>query len=257
MLSIGEFSKLCMVTTKTLRHYDSIGLLRPLEQGEENGYRYYGVEQLNTMLRIMRLKDYGFSLEEIRDLLNSDEGTLSRAMSVKHRELKMNLEKEAMILARLRQDIDDVIEGVFMKNQLQISLVEVDPVNIASVRETIAIKDFNTLFGKLYALGLPCQGPPIAIYHCPDFNPEATDVELGFPTNATSENTRTLDGGLMVKGTHYGDYAYLHESYMELGKYVESNGYKVRSAPYEKYIHDSANTPKEQLITEIYFPVSK
>lgn len=39
MLSIGEFSKLCMVTTKTLRHYDLIGLLKPKELNNENGYK--------------------------------------------------------------------------------------------------------------------------------------------------------------------------------------------------------------------------
>lgn len=72
MLSIGEFSKLCMVTTKTLRHYDLIGLLKPKELNNENGYRYYSVGQLSTMLKIMRLKEYGFSLEEIKPLMDAE-----------------------------------------------------------------------------------------------------------------------------------------------------------------------------------------
>lgn len=66
MLSIGEFSKLCMVTTKTLRHYDSIGLLKPRELNNENGYRYYSVGQLGTMQKILRLKEYGFLLTRLR-----------------------------------------------------------------------------------------------------------------------------------------------------------------------------------------------
>lgn len=41
MLSIGEFSKICQVSAKTLRYYDEIGLLRPEEINPENGYRYY------------------------------------------------------------------------------------------------------------------------------------------------------------------------------------------------------------------------
>ena len=40
MLSIGEFSKICQVSAKTLRYYDEIGLLRPEEINPENGYRY-------------------------------------------------------------------------------------------------------------------------------------------------------------------------------------------------------------------------
>ena len=73
MLSIGEFSKICQVSAKTLRYYDEIGLLRPEEINPENGYRYYRVEQLERMLFINRLKSYHFSLEEIKRILGSDE----------------------------------------------------------------------------------------------------------------------------------------------------------------------------------------
>ena len=41
MLSIGEFSKICQVSTKTLRYYAEIGLILPDEINLENGYRYY------------------------------------------------------------------------------------------------------------------------------------------------------------------------------------------------------------------------
>lgn len=40
MLSIGEFSNICKVSTKTLRYYAEIGLLKPSEVNPENGYRY-------------------------------------------------------------------------------------------------------------------------------------------------------------------------------------------------------------------------
>ena len=50
MLSIGEFSKICKVSTKTLRYYDEIGLINPSKINQENGYRYYSIEQLETML---------------------------------------------------------------------------------------------------------------------------------------------------------------------------------------------------------------
>ena len=66
MLSIGEFSNICKVSTKTLRYYAEIGLLEPSEVNPENGYRYYSIEQLKTMLFINRLKSYSFSLDEIK-----------------------------------------------------------------------------------------------------------------------------------------------------------------------------------------------
>jgi DNA-binding transcriptional MerR regulator len=257
MLSIGEFSKLCMVTTKTLRHYDLMGLLKPKELNDENGYRYYSVEQLSVMLKILRLKDYGFSLEEIKPLIDADDDKLMNAMKQKLIKQELLIEQEKHKLHRLKKDIEDLKKGDFMKQQFQISLVETAPVNIATVRETIAIKDFHVIMQKLFACGLPCEGAPVAIYHCPDFNPESTDVEVGFPTSVKSEKTRILEGGLCAKGVHYGDYSSLHESYMAMGKWIEENGYRVVRPPYEKYINDPANTPSQDLITEIYFPIEK
>mgnify|MGYP002225606548 CR=1 FL=1 len=55
---IGEFSKLCQVTVKTLRHYEEIGLMIPLKY-EWTGYRYYDISQLRCMSRIVYLKQLG------------------------------------------------------------------------------------------------------------------------------------------------------------------------------------------------------
>lgn len=65
---IGEFSKLCFVTVKTLRHYEKIGLLSPHEVDEWTGYRYYDASQIAQMARIKHYKNLGLSLEEIKDV---------------------------------------------------------------------------------------------------------------------------------------------------------------------------------------------
>ena len=44
MLTIGEFSNICRVSTKTLRYYAEIGLILPDEINPENGYRYYSID---------------------------------------------------------------------------------------------------------------------------------------------------------------------------------------------------------------------
>ncbi|MGE5632000.1 MAG: MerR family transcriptional regulator [Caulobacteraceae bacterium] len=75
LLSIGEFSKICEVSTKTLRYYEEIGLINPDEINLETGYRYYSIGQLKKMLLINRLKSYHFSLEEIKAVLELEEGT--------------------------------------------------------------------------------------------------------------------------------------------------------------------------------------
>ena len=65
MLKIGDFSSLSQVSIKTLRYYDERGLLSPVHVDPETGYRYYSASQLSQLHRILALKDFGFSLEQI------------------------------------------------------------------------------------------------------------------------------------------------------------------------------------------------
>ncbi|HEX4716528.1 MAG TPA: helix-turn-helix domain-containing protein [Ktedonobacteraceae bacterium] len=70
MIKIGDFSKLSYVSIKTLRYYDEMGLLKPISIDCETGYRYYAVSQLSRLNRILALKDPGFSLQQIGQVLN-------------------------------------------------------------------------------------------------------------------------------------------------------------------------------------------
>jgi len=70
--SIGEISRLFGMSIQTLRHYDRIGLLRPAYVNHENNYRYYSHEQFLQIKLIKYLKTLGFSLAQIRDIVNQD-----------------------------------------------------------------------------------------------------------------------------------------------------------------------------------------
>jgi len=69
--TIGEMSKLHNVPVKTLRYYDDIGLFKPIEIDEGNGYRYYSTEQFEQLNTIKYLKFLGFSLKEIQKHLET------------------------------------------------------------------------------------------------------------------------------------------------------------------------------------------
>ena len=72
MYKIGELSKLCHLPVKTLRYYDSEGLLIPDYVDSFTGYRYYSAARLGDCHRIVALKELGFSLDEIREHLHAD-----------------------------------------------------------------------------------------------------------------------------------------------------------------------------------------
>ena len=71
-LRIGEFSRLMQVTVKTLRHYETKGLLLPDEVDEWTGYRSYCIGQMQKLNSIRDLQRLGFSLDEIKDLYDNE-----------------------------------------------------------------------------------------------------------------------------------------------------------------------------------------
>ncbi len=72
MLKIGDFAKLTRLSVQTLRYYDDLGLLKPVEVDRYTGYRYYTYDQLPRLNRILALKDLGLSLEQVGRLLAED-----------------------------------------------------------------------------------------------------------------------------------------------------------------------------------------
>lgn len=71
MLKIGDFSRLSRISVRMLRHYDEIGLLPPVHIDPDTLYRYYDERQLITAARIAALRDMGFGLSEIGELLRA------------------------------------------------------------------------------------------------------------------------------------------------------------------------------------------
>ena len=71
MYKIGEFAKLSGASIRTLRFYDNIDLFKPDDIDLFTGYRYYSEKRLEEFQLIMKLKDLGFSLEEIKENLNN------------------------------------------------------------------------------------------------------------------------------------------------------------------------------------------
>jgi DNA-binding transcriptional MerR regulator len=111
MFKIGDFSKLSQVTVKTLRYYDELGLLKPVEVDRFTGYRYYSADQLPRLNRILALKDLGLSLEQIatlfaaRDKLTVEQmrGMLRLKQAEAQERVREEQDRLARVEARLRQ----------------------------------------------------------------------------------------------------------------------------------------------------------
>jgi DNA-binding transcriptional MerR regulator len=90
LISVKEFSDLTGVKQSVLRYYDSIGLFKPVERGENN-YRYYSLTQIQTIKLIDTLRGLKIPLNKIREIMDSrDPKTMTEILT--HYELQMNNE---------------------------------------------------------------------------------------------------------------------------------------------------------------------
>jgi DNA-binding transcriptional MerR regulator len=101
MLKIGEFSRLSQVTVKTLHHYDELGLIKPAHIDPHTKYRFYTVEQLPRIHRIMALKELGLSLEQIGIMLDKELPTeeMRGMLRFKQAEIQQEMREEQRQLA--------------------------------------------------------------------------------------------------------------------------------------------------------------
>ncbi len=161
MFKIGDFSKLAQVSVKTLRYYAQLGLLEPVWVDRYSGYRYYKLEQLPRLNRILALKDLGFSLEQIQGMLREDlaASELRGMLRLKQAELERQVQDEQMRLKRIQARMRQ-IEQEGRLPAYDVVLKQIAPQRVAGIREVIPdISQVPGLFARLQgALGRPQTG---------------------------------------------------------------------------------------------------
>lgn len=188
MLKIGEFSKLARVPVKTLRYYADLGLLRPAYVDRYSGYRYYSLEQLPRLNRILALKELGFSLAQIEQMVRDDlgAGELQRMMRLKHAELAQQVQAEQARLERVALRLKQ-IEQEGRLPRYEVLLKPVPATAIAGIRDRIDnYGDLGQLFRELAAYlserGVaPGRAPAMALYYDAEYRDQGADVEAAFP----------------------------------------------------------------------------
>lgn len=265
MLSIGAFSKISNVTTKTLRFYDEIGLLKPVYVDDGSGYRYYDVGQLKTILLINKLKGYCFSLEEIASVLQKqDNQYLLSLIRQKETQIYSKIEEYQFILGQIAKDMTNLERGISIMaylDEIEIKLTETQQKNILSIRQKINMEDYGKYLGKLFETvakeKLTPVGQPMSIYHDEEFNPESYDTEIAVPIKEVVTGTRDFPGMLCAMAIHKGPYSGLTSVYSKLKEWTEAQGFVLNGAPFDIYLTNPGECKPEDYVTEVYFPLKK
>jgi DNA-binding transcriptional MerR regulator len=277
MIKIGEFSRLVHVSVPTLRYYDQVGLLKPVEIDRFSGYRYYSTSQLPRLHRILALKGLGFSLEQIAKVL--DEGLTPEQMRgmlrLRHAQISQQLvEVQSQLVeveARLRQ-----IEREEQLSTYDVILKNVEPLLVASVRTVLPNHSaVGALFGEVYealapyvseALGPHPEegGQTLVLWYDTEYKEQAVDGAAAFMLRCrVPESGRVkvheLPAATMAAAVHHGSYNTIGEAHEAILTWIEANGYRIVGPDRELNLYHTMpiRLDDPSYVTELQYPVEK
>lgn len=274
MLKISDFSKLGQVSMRALRYYDEIGLLKPVQVDTFTSYRYYSVEQLSQLHRILELKDMGFELGQIVQLLDEETppDQLRDMLRLKLIEIQQRIlaeqERQERVEARLKQ-----LELHEARPTYEVVLKKVKPQLVASSRTTVAnfaLKNqfATTMLDFLKQNGVKQIDPLLFISLDSSYGDnDLSIVEVDVPVQSSSiGNIVERSGGhitirelpgintaatLLYQGSPYT----MTEAYQALGAWIVANDYAITGPGRQVCLQREGDLASS--LTEIQFPVEK
>ena len=270
MIKIGDFSKLSRVSVRMLRHYDELGLLIPGYVDKFTSYRYYSAEQLSTVCKIQALKDMGFSLSVIKEILltYSDNDSLRNYLKIQHSQAQQDVETAERRLLLLDGALKRIGDDNFMNHSVTVK--EIPQRYVASLRKVIpSYNDERILWEQMGAetkpQGFQMANPSfsLAVFHDEGYRETDVDVEIQVAITGTgydTENVRFLTVPAITAATSVikGGYDQLTAVNKAIAAWVTDNNYDFDGPMFCIYHVSPGHDPNpENWVTEVCYPVKK
>jgi DNA-binding transcriptional MerR regulator len=243
MFRIGDFSRLARVTIRTLHHYDEAGLLQPAHVDQVTGYRYYVATQLETLQRILLLKDLGFPLDEIRALLVAEPQHLATTLATRRAQLVDGIAADQARLRRLEALQDSVMGGAGAS--AAVVLRETPEVEVYAIRRRVpglgapVQAMFEAAEAAVASARARRDASPFMIFHDLEYREADADVEVCIPVKsgvATHIGTRIVPATpSMGCVTYHGPYDQTPVLYAALLRWIERSGLRIDGPLREVY----------------------
>lgn len=268
---IGDFSRLCRVTVRTLRYYDEIGLLKPVKVDQFTGYRYYSIDQLPKLNRIVMLKGIGLSLDDISGLLHNGMPVdhIRQLMQVKYSEIQERLNQDTRRLRQVEVWLDKIHREGIMPADPGIHQEEIPELRIISKREIGTYEEtpdrlLEELRNQLHRPEnreiVTVTGPVMMLSHDEEYKEKDADIEMAIPisgeisVNVPSIKVKTLPGCRVISAIHRGSYYNIDKIYAQIFEYAGEHGLKLVIPLRELYLNRPGEVPEDELLTVIHFP---
>ena len=273
MYKIGDFAKISQVSIHMLRHYDKIELFSPVHIDESTGYRYYSATQIPKLNRILVLKDLGFSLHQIRELLEKNLSTeeLQGMLRLKESQIEQQIDEEHQRLMRVRARLR------------QISHEGEQPIHEVVMREipenhylstgwiTQPDEALSALVGEMLETLRPTgvlQGEELyVVIHAPPTRKLHHNVELGFVISENGPAEYQLPSGQLLKKrilpaepamattVHSGPRCEVEYGYASLCSWIEAQQLDACGYFREVYLNGTESNTDPENIVELQIPV--
>ncbi|MBM7583985.1 DNA-binding transcriptional MerR regulator [Bacillus pakistanensis] len=118
MYSISEIADKFSLTTRTIRYYEELGLIKP--QRSEGGRRFFTSKEVTRIKLILRGKRFGFSLDEIKEMIqlfdqdSSGKKQLERTIEYGKQKIK-EVNKRIDELKEMKQELEE-LQNDFLQN---------------------------------------------------------------------------------------------------------------------------------------------
>lgn len=258
--TVGQCARILNVSTKTLRHYDAVGLFGPAKVGEDNQYRYYSRDQLPVLRRIVFLRDLGLGVEVIRELLHAgaldDPARVQTILEEHAAVLRREMEVQRERLTRVERALTRGATAPIAVTR-PVLIKRVPEVRAVGVRRAIPVREMDALVREAARrLGGPPTGPRVNVYYNPEFDPEFVDVEVLFPVAEGGDRalpTATVATVLLI-GLE--DSAGIGAAYATVYDWIEEHGTQDTGPPREVLLVGPGSGKRlDEQVLEIQVPI--
>ncbi|GIH28264.1 MerR family transcriptional regulator [Acrocarpospora phusangensis] len=257
MFSIGDFARIGRVSIRMLRHYDTVGLLRPARVDPATGYRYYEAAQLSRLNRLIALKDLGFTLQQVGQVLDDKVSVaeLHGMLRLRQAELEAQVVRDRARLVHVEARIRTIErEGVMPADIVVKSVPAVRVAELTGIAESYESEHIGPVIQPLYPelhsrmekAGVALVGPGIAYY---EQVPEGVLVHAGFPVAVAPSDAydfAVVDLPPIEQAAtilHHGPMDDVGSSHQQLARWVEENGYRSVGFTREVYLEYGMGDP--------------
>ncbi|MCY6369931.1 MerR family transcriptional regulator [Clostridium ganghwense] len=264
---IGDMAKIHNVSTQTLRYYDKIGLLKPKIVDQDNGYRYYTIEQFEQLNTIKYLKFLGMSLNDIKEHLNKrDIKNIMKLLDKQKSLTRKKIQELELIEDKLESKINSIEDCINIEKYETVRIREMFERNIAFeyikdsdsiVEFELCLKNLQNLFKDNY---LMFTGEIGVIVSEDNLNMNRFDkytaVCILIEDKLKYSNVKKLPAGKYACIYYKGPYKESYKAYEKLLKYLSDNNYEIVGDALEIGLIDcSVVLNEDEYLTEIQIPI--